>query len=266
MINQKIAEEYTQKLIEITEKLTNIDTHECIHKKFVDILNNQGFIYGDDFKDKITSYFRAIFKNISCNSKTIYPKVDYYNPGITIGTYGIGVKRSMKADVVMYYDDIKDLIEVHKDKVIEGLTNHRKYKKAEEFEKFIKIISLAEPTENFTIDFKKSVDIIYKYTESSYYKFVKISIGALSFNTSNYEIYIQCVPNYNDINIKNIPLEKLENDKYPENVLNHFLFGDQLNYMYKKFEDLIIKKTKVQKKVLKELDNNFGKYIMALKL
>lgn len=266
MINQTIAEKYGNNLVNISEELLSVKPELGMHEKFTKILIQHKFVFGEDYKHKITSYFRAIFKNISCNSKLIYPKVNYNNPGITIGKYGIGIKYGSKADVVVNYDDIMLLIERHKDKVIEGLNNHRKWGKAEEFEKFVKIISLSELIKDLSIPLKKPVSIIDRLGEYNKYSFIKIPIVSLKFHTIHSEsegLNISCIRADKD---NDIYLEKMNIYKYPENTLNHFLFEDQIKYLCDTFEKIIIQHAKNQNLIFKKLNREFGKYIMASKL
>lgn len=266
-ISVEKAKTYRDLIVKISKEISIEKLDKTIMSELTQVAKEEKFIPLQKFEKSISKYFSAIYTNISSNSKVIYHDT---RPNITIGKYGLGIKDNKQAKPIKIFSHIKYAM-LLKEKIIKGLKNNGLHKKAEEFESFINIIRDYTKLNigyrrNSTIEIplKNKTLIVSDNTRSSIINSHEITNILVDINPYHTEEYISI----------HSPLsnrDRLDMDDYSMNYdpltkLNVIIIMEQIEDIKNHFREGITQITKIQKEILEKLEEEFGKYIMFIKL
>jgi len=257
---QKKSEECINSLVEIYEYSQKLDNDLSLKHKFLEMINSYGMLDRNKYINTLMKYFNAIFMDISSNSTIL----SNGKPTITLGRYGIGIRTYRQAKPLNSYNDISFYLLKYNDsgiydRIVEGLKSRKKFNKAEEFEKIIELFKIIDCDKDFkfNIELDKPVNIIMS---SPIFK--KLECNKISFEYNNDRILLKTTNNNNEYYFINSIKECYNH----EEVFNNFLLDEQLESIFKKFSKMVNEVKQKQDIVLKKLEKEFGRYIMALSL
>lgn len=246
-------------LFDIDKKVSKVDKKCAIHYILSKILTKYKLSSDEYIMKMVSSCFTAIFDNIGSKHIVIYTN-EKEKIKIIIGRIGFRIEEFGHIHNVDNFHSICKLILIQKE-IIKGLIDCGKQKEAKMFKKFVSIVSGIE-IGMFEIPLKRIVKLIY-VPNSFYVNLKNVSVKGISVNIyEEDDLILFGILNRNTLDDENMIEIKNLNQVTVDAVLNNIVLKDQIEHISKEFEKTVSKRCSIRNEAKKELNKEFGKYLM----
>jgi hypothetical protein len=274
MDDKKIADEMIEQLSSIHEFCVRAKKVDDINKKLLQVISRNNLKTGQEMGKLFTKYFLSTFKNVTTDTRVLV-KNRNYRGSITCGRFGFGIRESIQSSRVESINEIIDLMQ-NTDDVVAALNKHRRWAKADEFKKFAEMLKNKHVfgTVELELQLPKPVTIVDATHKQCIASDLRIhysehkSIATFARTRSETDkrisdsIRIGIRHNSTDDDYEEYVGYGRGSSEYSA-ILSNCALSDQFDEILERFEESVKGLCKTQQAMLTELDDDFGKYVLA---
>jgi hypothetical protein len=267
MNEKEEAENIVKELCNIKEWIEkHRDSDTLVVSKLVKIGKEIEIKSESEMNGIIFNYYNNIFRGMSSNSVLIWEDTmhsSWNRETITMGIYGFGIRPRKQAKPIETIENLR-ILESHLGEVVKGLNARRKWKKAEELEKFFEIAKIGKSGDGRIIYKHELKNPITCVALSGYHNDIKL----LKLNKFLFEYFGKTRGSAsltNDegsgISLPDFIEEKVEFNSYP-GILANSLVSDIIPELIEGFKKTFADLNIQQQEIINKLDKEFGKYLV----
>lgn len=267
---KKIADGMIEQLSGIHGFCKDAKKSDDLNKKLLQVVSRNNLHTGDDMGKLFTKYFLATFKNVTTDTRVLV-KTKSYQGDITCGRFGFGIREHVQSSQIAHISGILEILFKNRGDVVDGLDKHKRWVKADEFDKFMDLLvnrylfgpielDIKLPRPATIIDDRHrlcvATDLRIHYSQhKSIACFARVRSGVDKRVSDSVQVGVRYDRDDDDYYGRG-------NSEYSA-VLSNYALSDQFDQILVEFEKVVRDLCKAQQDMLQKLDDDFGKYVLA---